>query len=134
MTAPFLAALLPILGGVIDKVIPDTAAADKAKLEMQMEVIKQAKEGLLAQIDLNKAEAATGNAFVGGWRPFIGWVCGAALAAQYVAGPLLEWGAAAFGHPLPPLPKLDDMLWELVLAMLGIGGLRTVEKVKGVAR
>lgn len=132
--APLIAALLPILGGIIDKVIPDSAAADKAKLEMQMEVIKQANEGLLAQIDLNKTEAATGNVFVGGWRPFIGWVCGAALAFQFVAGPLIEWAAAATGHAVPPLPKLDDMLWELVLAMLGIGGLRTVEKIKGVAR
>ena len=86
----------------------------------------------LAQIDTNKTEAAAGT-FRGGWRPFIGWTCGAALALQFVVGPVVEWGAAAAGHPLPALPKLDNVLWELLFGMLGLGALRTVEKVKGGA-
>jgi hypothetical protein len=86
----------------------------------------------LAQVDVNKAEAQAGT-FRGGWRPFIGWTCGAALAVQFVAGPLLEWGCAAAGHQVPPLPKLDGVLWELLAGMLGLGALRTLEKVKGAA-
>lgn len=90
-------------------------------------------QSMLAQIDTNKTEAAAG-AFRGGWRPAVGWTCAAALALQFVVGPLIEWGAAAAGHPLPPLPKLDDMLWELLAGLLGISTLRTVEKIKGAAR
>lgn len=90
-------------------------------------------QSMLAQIDTNKTEAAAG-AFRGGWRPAVGWTCAAALALQFVVGPLIEWGAAAAGHPLPPLPKLDDMLWELLAGLLGISTLRTVEKIKGAAK
>lgn len=90
-------------------------------------------QAMLAQIDTNKTEAAAG-AFRGGWRPAVGWTCAAALALQFVVGPLLSWGAAALGHPLPPLPKLDDMLWELLAGLLGLGTLRTVEKIKGAAK
>lgn len=90
-------------------------------------------QSMLAQIDTNKTEAAAG-AFRGGWRPAVGWTCAAALALQFVIGPLIEWGAAAAGHPLPPLPKLDDMLWELLAGLLGISTLRTFEKIKGAAK
>ena len=131
---PLIAALVPVLGSVLDRLIPDSAEAAKAKAELELRLVDAANQAALAQVEVNKTEAATGSLFIGGWRPFIGWVCGAALAAQYVAGPLLEWAAAAAGHPVPPLPKLDDMLWELILAMLGVPGLRTVEKMRGVAR
>ena len=87
----------------------------------------------LAQIDVNKTEAASDSIFKGGWRPFIGWICGSALALQFVVAPIAQWGAAVVGHPIPALPSLDAMLWELVFAMLGLGGLRTVEKLKGKA-
>lgn len=90
-------------------------------------------QATLAQIDTNKTEASAG-AFRGGWRPAVGWTCAAALALQFVIGPLIEWGAAAFGHPMPPLPKLDSVLWELLFGMLGISGLRTIEKIKGAAK
>lgn len=70
--------------------------------------------------------------FASGWRPGIGWVCVAALACQYVARPLIGWIGVASGHPLAPLPGIDDNLWQLVLGMLGLGGLRTFEKLRGV--
>jgi hypothetical protein len=84
----------------------------------------------LAQIETNRTEAAQGT-FRGGWRPFIGWTCGVALSVQFVVAPLLEWGCAAAGHQVPPVPKLDGVLWELLFGMLGLGALRTVEKIKG---
>lgn len=84
----------------------------------------------LAQIQTNQVEASQG-LFRGGWRPFIGWICGAALAGQFVVAPIVEWSCAVAGHPVPALPKLDDVLWQLLFGMLGLGALRTVEKIKG---
>ena len=70
--APLLAALLPIFGSVIDKVIPDKAAAEKAKLEAQAQLVAAATQGALAQLEVNKVEAAHQSVFVAGWRPAIG--------------------------------------------------------------
>jgi len=130
---PILDAIFPIVGKVLDRVIPDTAAAEKAKSEMQAALIQAQVQGQLAQIDVNKAEAANANVFVSGWRPFIGWVCGTALTYQFVAAPVATWIATWAGYTVPPPPMLDNMLWELIFGMLGMGTLRTFEKVKGVA-
>ena len=132
------AALLPFLtsafGTVIDRVIPGKAAAATAKLDLEADLLRMAQESNLAQIEVNKAEAASGNMFVAGWRPFIGWTCGGALAYQFVLSPLVVWGAAVAGHPIPQPPPLDDMLWELMFGMLGMAGLRTFEKSRGLTR
>jgi len=123
---------------VLDRVLPDPELKAKAQAQAFDMIANgtfadKASQALaLAQIDTNKTEAQAG-AYRGGWRPFIGWTCGAALAVQFVAGPLLEWGCAAAGHPVPPLPKLDAVLWQLLAGMLGLGTLRTVEKLKGGA-
>jgi hypothetical protein len=85
------------------------------------------------QLDVNRAEASSPSAFTSGWRPAIGWVCAAALACQYIARPLLQWAGIVTGHAWPALPGIDGNLWELMLGMLGLGGLRTFEKTKGVA-
>lgn len=130
---PLLTALLPLVGEILDRVIPDKAAADKAKLEMQAKILDAAQQGALAQIEVNKAEANSGSSFRGGWRPYIGWVCGAALTYQFLVRPILPWVVNLFGANVPPMPGLDDMLWELVFAMLGLGTLRTYEKRQGVA-
>lgn len=137
---PLLASILP---GLLDKLIPDPQAANEAKLK----AIEMAQRGELAQLDadmklalgqleVNKAEAASGNMFTGGWRPAVGWICAAGLAYEFLMSPLLPWFALAlFGKTLPPLPDLPmETLMTLLLGMLGLGGLRTVEKVKGVAR
>ena len=114
---------------VLDKFVPDPQA--KAKAEGELRSSLQAWDK--GQIDVNVVEAANPNLFVSGWRPFIGWVCGIALAYQYVASPLLMWIASSLHIVLAAPPKLDGTLWELVFALLGMGGLRTFEKVKGVA-
>jgi hypothetical protein len=115
---------------VLDKFVPDPEA--KAKAESELRSSLQAWDK--SQTDVNAVEAANPNLFVSGWRPFIGWVCGLALAYQYVAAPLLMWVATSLHIAMAAPPKLDGMLWELVFALLGMGGLRTLEKVKGVAR
>jgi hypothetical protein len=114
---------------VLDKFVPDPQA--KAKAEGELRSSLQAWDK--SQTDVNAVEAANPNLFVSGWRPFIGWVCGIALAYQYVAAPLLMWIASSLHIALSAPPKLDGTLWELVFALLGMGGLRTFEKVKGVA-
>lgn len=129
-----VSALLDIGGKVIDRIWPDPAAAAAAKLEL----IKLQQSGELQQIagqlEINKTEAASSSLFVAGWRPFVGWVCGTALVYTYLLYPLLLWaGALWFPAIKPPVLGNDGMLYELLLGMLGLGGLRTLEKVKGVA-
>lgn len=132
-------AMLDIGGKVIDRLFPDPTQAANAKLEL----IKLQQSGELAmmsadveiakgQMAVNQTEAA-GSLFVAGWRPFIGWTCGAAFAYKFVVAPALAFGLTAAGHPVT-LPVLDfTEMSTVLLGMLGLGGLRTVEKVKGVA-
>jgi hypothetical protein len=134
-----ISAALDIGGKVIDRLWPDPEQANAAKLEL----LKLQQSGELSQItgqlDINKVEAANSSIFVAGWRPFVGWVCGAAFAYKFVAAPAVAFALTAFGvldgagHPIV-LPVLDfTEMSTVLLGMLGIGGLRTVEKVKGVA-
>jgi hypothetical protein len=115
---------------VLDKFVPDPQARQNAENELRTSLQLWDK----SQSDVNAVEAANANIFVSGWRPFIGWVCGTALAYQYVAAPLLVWIAASLHVSMAAPPRLDDTLWQLVFAMLGLGGMRTYEKIKGVAR
>jgi hypothetical protein len=133
-------ALIPLLGGLMDKLFPDPAAAAAAKLQ----VMQMAQTGELAQLDaelkmatgqmtVNQVEAASSSLFVSGWRPFIGWICGAAFAYKFVLAPAAAFALTAAGHPVT-LPVLDfTEMSTVLLGMLGIGGLRTLEKIKGVA-
>ncbi len=131
----------PIIA-IINKVVPDKAAAAQAvatlnQLQLQgalQEEFAQLQAVTSAQSDVDKAEATNANIFVSGWRPMIGWVCGAALASQYIARPLLQWIFTIAHQPLPALPGIDDNLWQLMFGLLGLGTLRTVEKIKGVAK
>lgn len=126
---------------LIDRIWPDPAQRDAAKLELfkaqqagEFKEMDQAFEIAKSQVSVNQIEASNGSLFVAGWRPFIGWVCGAALAYQYVARPLVMWGILSAGYTVPEMPGLDDNLWQLLLGMLGLGGLRTFEKVKGISK
>jgi hypothetical protein len=131
---PIVTALLPALGTLIDRLIPDRAAAEKAKAEMEQQLVTAANQAALAQVEVNKVEAAHSSVFVAGWRPSIGWVCAAGLAWAFVLAPIASWALVVLGIKAE-LPAIHtDYLLELVLAMLGIGGLRTFEKLRGVAR
>jgi hypothetical protein len=128
-----ISAALDLGTTLINKIFPDPAQASQAKLEL----LKLQQNGELAimtaQTDINKTEAANSSVFVSGWRPAIGWVCALALAYQYLARPLVMGIMPMFNIVVPPLPGLDDNLWQLMMGMLGMGGLRTFEKVQGVA-
>ncbi len=131
---PIVTALLPALGTLIDRLIPDRAAAEKAKAEMEQQLVTAANAAAMAQVEVNKVEAAHSSVFVAGWRPSIGWVCAAGLAWAFVLAPIASWALVVLGIKAE-LPAIHtDYLLELVLAMLGIGGLRTFEKLRGVAR
>lgn len=129
-----LAALIPVLGPIVDKVLGAFLPDPAKRQEVLLTILSQLQQSDIAQMDVNKAEAGSASVFVAGWRPFIGWCCGLALCFQYVASPLIVWGAQLAGHPLPVPPKLDDVLWELMFGMLGMAGLRSFEKVKGITK
>ena len=134
MIPAVITALVPALGTLVDRLIPDKAAAQRAKDDMEAALVKASNEAALAQVEVNKIEAGHSSVFVAGWRPAIGWVCAAALAWAFIVAPIATWGMAVFGvrETLPAIGT--DNLFELVLAMLGLGGLRTFEKMRGVAR
>ncbi len=138
---------LPVIDGafavglkLVDRLFPDAKAADAAKLEL----LKMQQTGDLAQLNadlqlasgqlkVNEVEAANGSVFTSGWRPFVGWTCGAAFAYKFVLAPFIVLGLTAAGHPIS-LPVLDfTEMSTILLGMLGLGGMRTLEKVKGVA-
>jgi hypothetical protein len=130
-------ALLPLLGPVIERLagmIPDPQQRARAIAEAQQQMLDALRAQDASQAEINKIEAASSSWFVAGWRPFIGWICGAALAWAFVIGPVAKWlvTVAGISATVPPT-AMDGNLWELVFAMLGIGGLRTFEKVRGVA-
>lgn len=131
---PIITALVPILGQVIDRVIPDKAESERARLEMEAKLLDAANQANLAQMEVNKVEAANSSIFVAGWRPAIGWVGASALAWQYAVGPVVVWASPALGIAVPPIQPMDAGMWELVAAMLGIGGMRTWEKSRGLTK
>lgn len=138
MNPLLLSSLFDIGKGLIDRFFPDPAAAQAAKLELfkmqqngELAALAASTDLTKAQIAVNQAEASSGSLFIAGWRPAVGWVCVAALIYQYIVSPLAPWLLNAFGLNVPKLPGLDDTLWQLLAGMLGLGSLRTFEKVKG---
>jgi hypothetical protein len=119
---------------VIDKIFPDANQAAMAKLELAKMQLKGDLDTIVGQLEINKVEAASPSVFVSGWRPFIGWVCGCSFAYKFVIGPVIQQISVAYGYNWPSVDiDMEAMLYVLG-GMLGLGGLRTYEKVKGVAR
>lgn len=132
---PIITALMPLVGEVLDRVIPDKAAAEKAKLELTTKIIDATNQGAIAQIETNKVEAAHQSVFVSGWRPAVGWVCASGLGWAFVGQPVANWALVAFNLKVTTLPVLPtENLMELVMAMLGLGALRSFEKFKGLTK
>jgi len=132
--------LIPVVGKLLEQVLPDPKAAAEAKLKMlelaqngQLAALDAETKLAVGQLEINKAEAANASVFVSGWRPACGWICAGALAYQYILRPVGGSVAAFMGYPVPELPALDESLWGLLFGMLGLGGLRSMEKIKGVA-
>jgi hypothetical protein len=134
-----ISAALDLGGKLIDRLIPDPAQKQAAALEL----LKLQQSGELAQLTadtdlakgqlgVNQAEAANPNLFVSGWRPFIGWICGAGLGYAFLVRPIA--GPLAQKYLGAPMDALDmGTLGTLLFGMLGLGGMRTVEKINGVA-
>ena len=130
-----ISAILPSVMEVAGRFLPeDKEKRAAAEREIQAKLTDSLAQVDLAQLGINKVEAAHRSMFVAGWRPFIGWTCGVALMYTYVLQPILVFGLAQAGY-LVELPKMDlGELMPVLMGMLGLGGLRSWEKVKGVAR
>jgi hypothetical protein len=128
-----ISAVLGIGEKLIDKLLPDP----KQKAEALLKLREMEQTGDLAVIagqnEINKIEAANANIFVSGWRPLVGWVCASALAFQLVLGPMIVWGSELAGKPVHPPVMQTELLTTLLIGMLGLGGMRTIEKLQGVA-
>ena len=113
------------IGNVLDKLF----TSDEEKLSKQIILQKLAQRPSELQVELNKIEAQHRSVFVAGWRPFIGWICGIGLAFVAIINPLLGW----LSHRTVPQVR-EKLIFDLIIALLGLGALRTVEKVKGRAK
>lgn len=110
----------------INAIWPDKTEQEKAQLAAAVAIVQ-------GQLDVNKVEAANPKMLVSGWRPYVGWICGTGFGIQFVIGPLAEWGSTLAGHPVKFPPMDLGTMMPLLLGMLGLGGLRTTEKINGVA-
>ena len=127
--------IAPILGNVLDRFFPDKEKAAEAQRAIESALLENAAQINLAQIEVNKAEAQHRTIFVAGWRPFIGWVCGIALAWHFVGVPVTIFFIAWAGAEVPELPAFDmNSLMTVLMGMLGLGGLRTFDKLKGLTQ
>jgi|TARA_R110000765_G_scaffold28039_1_gene67904 hypothetical protein len=130
-----VSSLIPSVTGILDKVIEDKDQKAKLAHEIATMSDNHAQQALMGQLEINKAEAASGSLFKGGWRPFIGWVCGFAFAYHFVLQPLIVFGVTAAGVDMPALPEFDmGSLLTVMMGMLGLGGLRSVEKLKKIEK
>lgn len=127
--------LISPVADLLGKFVPDQTEKLKLAHEIATLTEKQAHSIAIAQIEVNKVEAASNSIFKSGWRPFIGWVCGVAFAYHFVLQPLLVFVLTYMGHPVPALPEFDMASLMTVLGgLLGLGGLRTFEKYKGITK
>jgi hypothetical protein len=141
MNPLLLSGLFEVGGKLIDRLLPDDDAKAQARIELlrmqqqgELAVMDAALRQAIAQTEVNKVEAASTDKFVSRWRPAVGWVCVAGLAYQFLAQPLLPWALHVVGVNAPELPAIDgNTLMVLLTGLLGLGGLRTVEKIKGAA-
>lgn len=115
---------------ILDKFVPDPAAKTQAEGELREALLRWDT----SQTKVNEIEAAHPSLFVAGWRPFVGWTCGAAFAYHYVVQPVWLFAAALFGKSIS-LPAFSmESLLTVLLGLLGLGGLRTYEKYRGLVR
>jgi len=122
--------LIGPVSDIVSKLIPDKDLQKKLTHELEMSLHK----ANLAQLEVNKAEAAHKSMFVAGWRPFVGWVCGVSLLYHFLLSPFMVFVFTMAGAEVI-LPEFEfSQLSSILMGMLGLGGLRTFEKMKGVNR
>ena len=120
---------------LLDKFIEDKDQKAKLAHELATMADKLAHEQQLAQMAINKEEASSGSLFKGGWRPFVGWVCGIAFCYHFILQPVIIFIVAIIGVNIPDLPEFQmNTLLTVLGGLLGIGGLSTYEKQKGLTK
>lgn len=134
---------LNLVNDLIDRFVPDKqknaemkAQAVQAQAANDLATLHELGQQAIAQLDVDKTEAGSASLFVAGWRPFVGWCCGAAFAYAFVLQPLAVFACTAAHWSLDPkeLPSLDiSSMMPVLLGMLGLGAMRTYEKQQGVA-
>ena len=129
-----LTAILNISGTIIDRLIPDKTQAAAAKAELLEMQLKGELDAQIAQAQIDTAEASNQNIFVAGWRPFVGWACGAAFVYAFIVQPTAQ-AVAVFRHSsfdVSKLPQLNlDQMLPVLLGMLGLGAMRSFDKTQG---
>jgi hypothetical protein len=134
VTGGLAGGVVDIIGTVIDRQVVDKAAAEKLKSEIASETVRADIQAMLSQLEINKIEAQSDSIFKSGWRPYLGWVGGAALTLQCVVIPVISYGCGLFMYAPPPPLELPSVIWEVLFGILGIGiGARTYEKINNVA-
>ena len=130
MPDPITNSVVGIAGSVLNKFVADK----NLKMTLEHELKTQLQTANLAQIEVNKIEAASKNWFVAGWRPSVGWVCSLAMMYHFILAPMIQFAVGIAGIQVE-LPEFDfSQLSTILMAMLGMAGLRTFEKQKKVAR
>ena len=124
--------VLSIGSTILDRVIPDVNAREKAKQELAKAISEQDFQLALGQIQINQEEAKSENIFKSGWRPSIGWACSLTFILNFVLFPIVNYFLMMFGHKSILIPFDTNTLMTVLGGLLGIGGLRTIEKIKGV--
>ena len=128
------AALIPLFDKAAD-LIDGLFTTDKDRADARFALENLSHQANMGQLEINSREAMHRSIFVAGWRPFIGWTCGFGLCWHFILAPMLEWIFLATGYVTADLPELDTgPLMTLTLGMLGLGGLRTLEKSKGMTK
>ena len=127
--------LIAPITGLLDKFIEDKDQKARLAHEVATMAQKHAQELAKGQLEINKAEAQSRSIFVAGWRPFIGWTCGIAMFWHFVGLPITMFFVSWFSMEIAELPQFDmNSLMTVLLGMLGLGGLRTFEKTKGITK
>jgi hypothetical protein len=135
MIGALLPAVLPLVKDVVGSFLPEDP---KKRAEAERKIEAQLTDHLakidMAQLEVNKVEAASRSVFIAGWRPFVGWACGVSLAWSYICQPILTFALVQAGYGVE-LPALDmSQMMPVLMGMLGLGGLRSFEKYKGVSK
>lgn len=130
--------LLPLVTSMFERLIPDADKRAAEQASFMRLLTDYAAQADAAQSAVNANEAGSSSIFVAGWRPFIGWCGGVAIGWQFVLKPMLlafsGFLSERFTSAVLNAPSLDENFWALIVGMLGMGGLRTMEKIRGVSK
>jgi hypothetical protein len=126
---------LKLVDTFINKFVSDKDLAQNLSAQARSEQFQGELKLLVGQMEINKVEAASSSIFVAGWRPFVGWVCGIALAYNFILYPIMKFIVVLTVVDIPELPVLNSTeLMTVLMGMLGLGTLRTYEKSQDVSR